>query len=76
MVPLSTEEFGAFGSGAGTGDVLLLLERYMLVWDEAGRGLAWPPERNAACWCGSQRKYKKCCGAPGFAEEPSSPAEG
>lgn len=21
----------------------------------------WPPERNHACWCGSQRKYKKCC---------------
>ncbi|GAB2755410.1 hypothetical protein GCM10027174_33850 [Salinifilum aidingensis] len=38
VVPLSTEEFGAFGSGAGTGDVLLLLERYMLVWDEAGSG--------------------------------------
>jgi tetratricopeptide (TPR) repeat protein len=26
--------------------------------------LAWPPERNAACWCGSDRKYKKCCGRP------------
>ncbi|GAA2337852.1 hypothetical protein GCM10009854_12500 [Saccharopolyspora halophila] len=27
----------------------------------------WPPGRNDACWCGSGRKYKKCCGAPGFA---------
>lgn len=26
-------------------------------------GLAWPPGRNDACWCGSERKYKKCCGA-------------
>jgi tetratricopeptide (TPR) repeat protein len=26
--------------------------------------IAWPPERNAPCWCGSQRKYKRCCGAP------------
>ena len=25
---------------------------------------AWPPERNQVCWCGSGRKYKKCCGAP------------
>lgn len=25
--------------------------------------LAWPPGRNAPCWCGSGRKYKKCCGA-------------
>ena len=21
----------------------------------------WPPERNQPCWCGSHRKYKKCC---------------
>ena len=21
----------------------------------------WPPDRNQPCWCGSQRKYKKCC---------------
>lgn len=26
--------------------------------------IAWPPERNSACWCGSERKYKKCCGQP------------
>ncbi|MBG0561323.1 SEC-C domain-containing protein [Actinoplanes aureus] len=23
--------------------------------------IGWPPERNAACWCGSGLKYKKCC---------------
>lgn len=22
----------------------------------------WPPGRNGPCWCGSGRKYKKCCG--------------
>ena len=27
-----------------------------------GDALAWPPGRNAPCWCGSQRKYKLCCG--------------
>ncbi|MGB0094119.1 MAG: SEC-C metal-binding domain-containing protein [Solirubrobacteraceae bacterium] len=21
----------------------------------------WPPQRNEPCWCGSNRKYKKCC---------------
>lgn len=26
--------------------------------------LAWPPPRNGPCWCGSDRKYKKCCGSP------------
>ncbi len=31
-----------------------------------GTTQAWPPERNQPCWCGSDRKYKKCCGAPGF----------
>jgi hypothetical protein len=30
---------------------------------EAGDGIAWPPGRNDPCWCGSGRKYKKCCGA-------------
>ncbi|MCE3550178.1 SEC-C domain-containing protein [Pseudonocardia sp. RS11V-5] len=25
--------------------------------------VAWPPGRNAPCWCASGRKYKKCCGA-------------
>ncbi|MDP9345988.1 MAG: SEC-C domain-containing protein, partial [Actinomycetota bacterium] len=24
---------------------------------------AWPPARNEPCWCGSGRKYKRCCGA-------------
>lgn len=28
-----------------------------------GRALPWPPERNAPCWCGSGRKYKRCCRA-------------
>lgn len=27
-----------------------------------GDVIPWPPGRNDACWCGSGRKYKKCCG--------------
>jgi hypothetical protein len=27
--------------------------------------IAWPPPRNAPCWCDSGRKYKKCCGTRG-----------
>ena len=27
-----------------------------------GGVIAWPPGRNEPCWCGSGRKYKKCCG--------------
>ncbi|MCM4084948.1 SEC-C metal-binding domain-containing protein [Paractinoplanes hotanensis] len=26
--------------------------------------ISWPPGRNEPCWCGSARKYKKCCGTP------------
>ncbi|MDA2812235.1 SEC-C domain-containing protein [Nocardiopsis sp. RSe5-2] len=29
-----------------------------------GENTAWPPGRNNPCWCGSGRKYKKCCGNP------------
>ena len=25
--------------------------------------VSWPPDRNQPCWCGSGRKYKKCCAA-------------
>jgi len=32
-------------------------DRYRL-----GGGIDWPPGRNESCWCGSSRKYKKCCG--------------
>lgn len=28
--------------------------------------IAWPPGRNQPCWCGSGRKYKKCCAATSF----------
>jgi tetratricopeptide (TPR) repeat protein len=24
--------------------------------------ISWPPGRNEPCWCGSGRKYKRCCG--------------
>ncbi len=27
-----------------------------------GGGVDWPPGRNDPCWCGSETKYKKCCG--------------
>jgi len=28
-----------------------------------GEVIQWPPGRNQPCWCGSGRKYKKCCGS-------------
>lgn len=29
----------------------------------SGGGRRWPPGRNELCWCGSERKYKRCGGA-------------
>ena len=37
---------------------------------DAQGDVPWPPQRNAGCWCGSGRKYKKCCGHPGFGQAP------
>jgi tetratricopeptide (TPR) repeat protein len=34
---------------------------------EQGHTVAWPPQRNEPCWCGSTLKYKKCCGRPDLA---------
>jgi SEC-C motif len=31
--------------------------------DRLGETVAWPPARNELCWCGSGRKYKRCCAA-------------
>ncbi|MFB9570185.1 SEC-C metal-binding domain-containing protein [Saccharopolyspora hordei] len=31
-----------------------------------GRVVPGPPGRNERCWCGADRKYKRCCGAPGI----------
>jgi tetratricopeptide (TPR) repeat protein len=28
---------------------------------ERGHAHPWPPGRNQPCWCGSEKKYKKCC---------------
>jgi hypothetical protein len=43
--------------------------------EQSADTVEWPPDRNAACWCGSGRKYKRCCAAPWFlAIEPADPA--
>ncbi|MGH7747098.1 MAG: SEC-C metal-binding domain-containing protein, partial [Candidatus Dormibacteria bacterium] len=36
-----------------------------------GGAVAWPPGRNEPCWCGSGRKYKKCCASPQVPLTPS-----
>ena len=36
--------------------------RYAAEIGRTGKGIPWPPGRNDRCWCGSGRKYKRCCG--------------
>lgn len=40
-----------------------LLPQYATTLAARGRAVAWPPERPAACWCGSGRTYGECHGA-------------
>jgi len=36
--------------------------RYAAILASERRVVPWPPEQDAACWCGSAQKYKWCCG--------------
>jgi hypothetical protein len=47
------------GHGAGSGEAR---SEYAAKLLQAGGAVTWPPGRNEPCWCGSERKYKKCCG--------------
>ncbi|WP_055495280.1 hypothetical protein [Streptomyces sp. TP-A0356] len=39
-----------------------LLPQYATTLAARGRAVAWPPERGAACWCGTGRAYEGCHG--------------
>jgi hypothetical protein len=62
LVPLDLDELAELADAAGF-DVVDWRTRAALAarLAEAGQGLPWPPARNEPCWCGSGRKYKKCC---------------
>jgi tetratricopeptide (TPR) repeat protein len=36
--------------------------QYIAMLTSCDQFFPWPPERNHPCWCGSGRKYKRCCG--------------
>lgn len=67
LVPIDVEGLLAYAQREGKDPAS---RRTRLAYSDSlagmGRDIPWPPERNARCWCGSGRKYKKCCGAPGF----------
>lgn len=54
------EDFAAIeGEDPGTAEMRASYAAEVLA---QGLAIVWPPERNQPCWCGSGRKYKKCCG--------------
>ncbi|MBJ7472883.1 MAG: SEC-C domain-containing protein [Solirubrobacteraceae bacterium] len=58
-------DVAVFAAAGATPTRLLddLPQDLVLTIEAAGTGpVTWPPGRNDDCWCGSGRKYKKCCG--------------
>jgi tetratricopeptide (TPR) repeat protein len=68
MVPLTVAALQAFCVRTGR-DPAESDTRIACMDELVARGavISWPPARNAPCWCGSNTKYKKCCGRPGGA---------
>jgi hypothetical protein len=66
IAPLRWAEYTAWREGnLEEGDPAQLRARYAAdLCSDPTRGTTWPPGRNEPCWCGSGRKYKKCCGVP------------
>jgi hypothetical protein len=63
VAPLSVDELLAFSQeqelDSGSAEAR---SAYAAQLSRTGRSRPWPPGRNEACWCGSVRKYKHCCG--------------
>jgi tetratricopeptide (TPR) repeat protein len=52
-------DYGAFAARTrGLPPIGTTLSAYLRALPVAGR---WPPDRGAACWCGSGQRYKRCC---------------
>lgn len=64
IVTGTVPSYEAFAASEGTspGDASLL-PQYATTLAARGRAVEWPPQRGAACWCGSNRTYGQCHGA-------------
>ncbi|MPZ52343.1 MAG: hypothetical protein GEU79_06345 [Acidimicrobiia bacterium] len=56
----------AHGDEAGTAEARAIHAADLA---RTGKTRKWPPTRNEPCWCGSGRKYKRCCGPTPAAED-------
>jgi hypothetical protein len=71
MVPCEVAGYAEFAERTGADPTALPTRRdYLELLAAQGRTISWPPPRNSPCWCGSTRKYKKCCGRPMPAPHP------
>ena len=62
LVPLQVADYVAWCENRGE-DPVEARAAYVADKMRLGSAAPWPPARNEPCWCGSERKYKKCCGA-------------
>lgn len=64
IVTGTVPSYEAFAASEGTSPSDTdLLPQYATTLAARGRAAGWPPERGAACWCGSGQKYGVCHGA-------------
>ncbi|MGP4002897.1 SEC-C metal-binding domain-containing protein [Streptomyces sp. 8N706] len=65
IVTATVPSYEAFAASEQTSpDDASLLPEYATTLAARGRAIAWPPRRNAPCWCGSTYPYKDCHGTP------------
>ena len=63
IAPLRVEQLVEFAEENGIDpDSGAARSRFAAELGRVGESVAWPPGRNEPCWCGSGRKYKRCCG--------------
>ncbi|MCW8383805.1 SEC-C domain-containing protein [Streptomyces justiciae] len=63
IVTGTVPSYEAFAASEGTSPAdSALLPQYATTLAARGRAVAWPPQRGAVCWCGSERVYGDCHG--------------
>ncbi|NEB09193.1 SEC-C domain-containing protein [Streptomyces coelicoflavus] len=64
VVPGTVPSYEAFAASEGASPAdPTLLPQYATTLAARGLAVAWPPQRGAACWCGSRQAYGDCHGA-------------
>jgi SEC-C motif len=53
--------YESFAPHAGAHPTIATLDGFVHEHADELDIVVWPPDRNVPCWCGSGRKYKRCC---------------